>query len=377
MPIYLGSGQAGDIYAGSTKISEVYAGSQLVYSSAIFLQATGGTISDAGGYRYHTFTTSGNFIVTALGSDTVLNTLEFVVIAGGAGGSNSSGIANGSGGAGAGGMIDSSLQAAVATYPLLVGEGGVGASTPVTPGGVGGNSQFNGAGGITTTRGGHGGGGLSSSPAVGGGSGGGAANNYSQAAGIAGQGNAGGTLGGYAGISSTGGGGGGAGAVGGNVDPLDNVSCQGGNGGDGRAWLNGVIYAGGGGGPGNYQVPDYGPDGKFIGGAGGGGNGNNVTSTNQGGPPTSATNYGSGGGTSANNTLSGGNGYQGIVIVRYPFNAALAGTQNYAPSEFVDFNYAPPIEPVPDHDPTTHYVTMNLIEHPMQASVGWTIHERE
>lgn len=40
-----------------------------------------------------------------------------------------------------------------------------------------------------------------------------------------------------------------------------------------------------------------------------------------------------------------------------------------------DPNYVPEIEPEPEYDFFTQYITLNLIEDPMQATVGWTIHD--
>jgi len=40
-----------------------------------------------------------------------------------------------------------------------------------------------------------------------------------------------------------------------------------------------------------------------------------------------------------------------------------------------DPNYVPEIEPEPEFDPFTQYITLNLIEDPMQATVGWTVHD--
>ena len=40
-----------------------------------------------------------------------------------------------------------------------------------------------------------------------------------------------------------------------------------------------------------------------------------------------------------------------------------------------NFNHAPEIEPEPEFDPFTQYITLNQIEDPMQATVGWTIHD--
>jgi len=38
-------------------------------------------------------------------------------------------------------------------------------------------------------------------------------------------------------------------------------------------------------------------------------------------------------------------------------------------------NHAPEIEPQPEFDPFTQYITLNQIEDPMQATVGWTVHD--
>jgi hypothetical protein len=41
----------------------------------------------------------------------------------------------------------------------------------------------------------------------------------------------------------------------------------------------------------------------------------------------------------------------------------------------VDPSFAPEIEPQPEFDLFTQYVTLNQIEDPMQATVGWTVHD--
>jgi hypothetical protein len=59
------------------------------------VSATGGTETDVGGYRYHTFTSSGSLVVSTGGS------VEVLLVAGGGGGGASS---TGGGGGGAGGV---------------------------------------------------------------------------------------------------------------------------------------------------------------------------------------------------------------------------------------------------------------------------------
>ena len=230
-------------------------------SSASPIVATGGTVSTVGNYKYHTFTSTGTFQITATASGSLSNTVEALVVAGGGlGGFTYSSY--GGGGGGAGGMVTGSFAATVTSYTCTVGAHYN-------------NSYLTPSGGLATAiRGGRGF--NSGASAQTGGSGGGGSYLYGGAAGTSGQGNAGGGNTAYA----TGGGGGGAGAAG-----------FGTSGGNGSAWVNGTTYAGGGGG---------GESGS--GGSGGGGNGN-----------ASATFYGGGGGGG----FSRGIGYQGIIIFRY------------------------------------------------------------
>ena len=54
------------------------------------------------------------------------------------------------------------------------------------------------------------------------------------------------------------------------------------------------------------------------------------------------------------------------------------GSGSYEPpvvdSNF-DPNHSPEVEPRPEFDPFTQYITLNQIENPMQATVGWTVHD--
>ena len=123
-----------------------------------FVVATGGTITESGDFKIHTFTSPGTFEVTCAGSETV----DYMVIAGGGGGASGSNN-EGGGGGGAGGFRESSgaasgcytaspLGACVAaspvtaqSYPITVGAGGSGASgsnNPNETGSVGSNSVF-------------------------------------------------------------------------------------------------------------------------------------------------------------------------------------------------------------------------------------------
>jgi len=264
---------------------------------------TGGTTVESGGYRYHTFTSSGNFIIPSGQTHTV----EYVIIAGGGGG--------GTGGGGAGGMQNSSASLGAATYAVVVGGGGAQGS----PGSDGGTSSFN-----SVSSSGGGGGGSGPAPANGrnGGSGGGGHGGWSPAAesggsGTPGQGNAGGDGSGSPGSYATAGGGGGKNGGGANGG---GSGGQGGNGGPGSnnfaTWAtatstgDGGYYAGGGGGAGFATTSNN----RGNGGAGGGADGGGANSPGPGNAEAAVANTGGGGGGSYGTRT---NGADGIVILRY------------------------------------------------------------
>lgn len=250
--------------------------------------ATGGTITEVGGYKIHTFTSSGDFVV-----ESDLYSWEILRVAGGGGGGQRSN--SGGGGGGAGGYVTtlgspSVTPLVVGTYPVVIGAGGAGAVSSGFNGSKGSDTSFNAINAI----GGGGGGGQrtgTSGTAGSGGSGGGAlgvtiGDTLNPGSGTVGQGNDGG----QSFLSSTttlraGGGGGGAGAVGGNAS-----SATGGNGGAGLSnSISGsaVTYAVGGQGANNGSTLVNGADNTGNGGTGG---------------------------YSAN----GGNGGSGVFILRYP-----------------------------------------------------------
>ena len=95
-----GAGE-GDMYFNSTAGSvKIHNGTEWapVYEEPFVV--TGGTIVTSGGYRYHTFTSSGSFTVSS-GSKSV----EYLIVAGGGGSQGGGGGAggDGAGGGGAGG----------------------------------------------------------------------------------------------------------------------------------------------------------------------------------------------------------------------------------------------------------------------------------
>ena len=274
-------------------------------------QATGGTITTVGSYTYHTFTSSGSFVVTS-GTKTV----EYLAVAGG--GSHRAGShATGAGGGGAGGAIDSTFTATPQTYSIVIGAGGAGASG----GGNGSNGSDTTVFSQTAIGGGRGAGYSGYAASSGGSGGGGGYSPTAGASGTTGQGYAGGS-----GLGSTdrvGGGGGGAGGAGGNATGSSSSSVAG-NGGVGINWKSlGTYYAGGGGG--GAAPWDEGGKTAGTGGLGGGGNGARATSkVYLAGSAGSANTGGGAGGASVNgpsdgsgDNQAGANGGSGIVIIRY------------------------------------------------------------
>ena len=268
--------------------------------------ATGGTVTDAGEYRIHTFTSNGTFTVNTGGN------FEVLVVAGGGGGGRGWDGDGGGGGGGAGGYIyNAGLALAAGAYPVTVGDGGAGASSSynglATSGGSSSISSLVAAGGGAGR--GQDGGTAASGGSGGGGCGGGSPPPGSGGSATSGQGYAGGS--GASAPQYPGGGGGGAGGAGGNAIG----SGTPGNGGLGVAnSISGasLYYAGGGGGglyTSNSGTPGTG--GSGIGGAGG------AASGGAGGAGTANRGGGGGGGTGKNGSYNGGAGGSGIVIIRY------------------------------------------------------------
>jgi hypothetical protein len=309
------------------------------------LSASGGTITQVGSFKVHTFLDSGNFTV-ASGQGTA----EVLIVAGGGAGGGRHG-----GGGGAGGMVEvTNIPIAAGTYPIVVGNGAPvnSAYTPSptrgatgSPSSAFGNTAFGGGGGGTYSDSGN-------QDASGGGSAGGfgyAADGVATATRgtiTVGTGTAYGTNSsarGAGGVTGTGGGG-----AGNNTN-----QNAGGSGRQNNIDGNNYFYAGGGGGSswGNSGGTNFNMRGG-IGGGGGGGSaaenwdtnlltgggsarnagGNGLTGSNggsgagNGGPGTGGNggaNTGGGGGGSGQNggfpsyNGWGGGGGKGIVIVRY------------------------------------------------------------
>jgi hypothetical protein len=305
-----------------------------------FIQATGGTITEDGNFKIHTFTGPGTFAVTTIAPSPSgnPNVADYSVVAGGGAGGKSTAAG---GGGGAGGLrfsatsycSPSPLKApagltltASTSYPITVG-GGASAPPSTDKGANGSTSTFS----TITSAGGGGGGGAPETPSPArngqpGGSGGGStygpggtAPDTTVGSGNTppvspSQGNNGGK-GNPQSASHGGGGGGGFTAAGGNgSDPAA------GNGGAGLAIsITGSPVAYGGGGGGGAQDGPTRDEG--TGGTGGGGPGGKDASGGSPIPISSGTpgtvNTGGGGGGSGPG-LPGAGG-SGIVIIRYKF----------------------------------------------------------
>ena len=328
--------------------------------------ASGGDIVDAlapgNGYKYHTFSSPGNFTVTAgFGS---LGIVEVLVVAGGGSGSGT----NVSGGAGAGGVVlATGYQVTPGTYPVSVGDGGsappFSGPNPTRGGNPGTDSYFGPSGARLTAKGGAGsgnsyiGGVAAKSGGCGAGSGwqapgwpiGGSTEatpgpstqgdeTHPGAPGtITNYGNAGGQGGGFNPNGGIGGGGGGAGAAG-ESNPFPSPGANSSNGGAGQPFTdfayplcfpgptasslgpnspNNSHYAGGGGGGRHIAGGASAQPGPTVGGVGGGGKGGNGRSDHGGYAGEDGIDYLGGGGGDANGYEPGGDGGDGIVIIRY------------------------------------------------------------
>ena len=319
-------------------------------AQATYIAATGGTVTTVcTNFKVHTFTGPGTFCVSAVGNAAGSNTVDYLVIAGGAGAGQSGG-GNMGGGGGAGGYRESSgaasgcyarsplgacvsaLPVSVQGYPITVGAGGTGhsgttGSAPFPKGGSGASSIFS---TVTSAGGGGGGAGAPTSyPSCvsgnNGGSGGGGSgghnispNDASRGSGNTPsvsppQGNDGGTGGGSP--DQRAGGGGGATAVGADRSPT--ISGPGGAG--GTSSINGTPTqrAGGGGGGGGGSATA----GTATGGGGAGGAAGSCGSNGTAGTANTGGGGGAGGGATSPpyNAGDSGAGGSGVVIIRYKF----------------------------------------------------------
>ena len=314
-------------------------------ASGSFITATGGTITNCGACRIHTFTSPGTFCVSAISSTPANNQVSYMVVAGGGGGGVGdfapSVTARAGGGGGAGGFREDkspvtpytaspldgagNISVTATAFPITVGGGGAAGvfSPAIDSGSTGSDSTFS-----TITSAG-GGGGESAHKASGpgggkaGGSGGGGSAGGVTANGNGGngntpsvsppQGNNGGGVG-NTGPNNGASGGGGASAAGETyTTPFGNDGGAGGAGVASSISGSSVTRSGGGGGGGSQPTGTGG-----AGGSGGGGAGGKASPVAAGVAGTANTGGGggAGGGFGGSNHFAGAGG-SGIVVIRY------------------------------------------------------------
>ena len=290
----------------------------------VFMMATGGTVTECGNCKIHTFTGPGTFAVSQIHPSGPNNAVNYTVVGGGGAGGYSGPTSSGAGGGGAGGyrasgfgpspLQGTAITATVASFPIAVGAGGASEPGPSTSTGNSGSvSTFS----TITSAGGGGGGGASPSVGGSGGSGGGGQAGQSGGSGntppvTPPQGSNGGTGWPGSGSQPAYGGGGGGGVAENGVNGGPSAAGRGGVGVPNTINGSSLSFSGGGGG-GAYQSGTVGAASP----CGTGGVGTNGSGT----AASGTTNRGGGGGGSNNNSCASTNGAggSGIVILRYKF----------------------------------------------------------
>ena len=327
------------VYVDGTKGWIVtYSGNQTDAPGPVFVAATGGCITTCGDYKTHTFLSPNTFCVTSAGNSAGSDSVDYLIVAGGAagGGKNNGG---GVGGGGAGGirigtvcqpspispspLIAPGKSVSVQGYAVIVGGGG--ACSTNSPSGTAGTSGDTSSALCFSAAGGGGGNDAADNGTAGGSGGGGG-----EASGVGGAGNtpvtnpAQGNNGGTGNSPSIAGGGGGFTAVGESSEP----PCTPTKGRGGAGIDAGPIFGTakgdpggnfGGGGGSSVGGPGSGP--TYPGGVGGGGIGNAGPPNNQASASGVANTGGGGGGHGSSGAPQGGTngGGSGIVIIRYKF----------------------------------------------------------
>ena len=294
--------------------------------TSTFISATGGTISNSGNCRIHTFTGPGTFQVCSLSNIAANNEVSYVVVAGGGGGGGSAPGFYSAGGGGAGGFRETKspvspytaspkcgystpgnrITVTATSFPIVVGAG--------APGGAGNpacGSRSNGGCGSVSS--------FSTISSAGGGGGGKSGGNPGA---TASSGQNGGSGGGGGGFNTSPDGGKGEG----NTPPV--TPSQGNDGGTGFGPASG--FGGGGGGataagtsapvsPGHDRAGGAGATSEITGSAVTYGVGGNSGADCGSAADDGTTNRGNGaqGGNNYPSDDDGGNGGSGIVIIRY------------------------------------------------------------
>jgi hypothetical protein len=311
MPVIGSDSEITNEYLGPNAQGRIYLGSQKIQNGLNpYLVVRGGTVTTDGDYKIHTFTTVGtsSLFIDEL-SELGYNDIEYLIVGGGGAGGLTSRAAEAGG---AGGLLTGSYTPLfTGSNSIIVGAGGIGAinTAPNTKGSDSSAFEIIAFGGGKGSQANH--------PDVAGKNGGSGASNGGL--GTAGQGNNGGPVpgSGQSGFSPGGGGAGQVGGAGSNQFPI--TAGAGGSG--SLSSINGtaLYYAGGGGGGG--ADGDVNNVNGGLGGVGGGGAGGAFSGTVAARSGKDATFYGSAGGGAGAfvDGVRGGNGYQGIVIIRYKY----------------------------------------------------------
>ena len=284
--------------------------------------ATGGTettITVSGqSYKVHTFSSSGDFVVTSPGY------VEYLIVGGGGGSRSDRGGGGGAGGyrcsvpgetSGRGSTAEPLFYVESGTYSVVIGAGGAaGTTNPQLSDRSGNDSSF---GHMVAVGGGYN---IATSQigTAGGGGGGGSGDTRIGGRGVTRQGFDGGTGRRMTSIFDAAGGGGGANAAGANGGNI--AASGGGNGGNGiESSIDGTPTYRGGGGGGGVDYRNTSTTGPGSGGLGGGGNGSTDAAGASGDAGTANTGGGGGGGSlrADATATNGGAGGSGVVIVRY------------------------------------------------------------
>ena len=291
---------------------------------------TGGTVERQLDEFVHTFVIAPDGTATfSFTPPANVNEVDALVVGGGGPGGYYAG-----GGGGGGGLVYTNAMHVTggATYTVTVGAGGEHSTSATVYGTNGGDSSIAGTDvSVTAVGGGAGANGKLNNQtatlagAVGGSGGGAAWKDYAAGAATTSQGNAGGTV--QAGakedsVKNHAGGGGGAAKAGSPAVGVTGAQSSGG-GGDGlQVAISGanVYYAGGGGGGGNESNLNGGWGSAGGGGAGGGGKGGQYAGNDASAVAEAGTDNlggGGGGGSTVDGKCIGGDGGNGIVIIRY------------------------------------------------------------
>lgn len=141
----------------------VMKGDEVVFGTGVFIDATGGTISYDGGYKIHSFTTTGtgSFVVNSKSTSDLNNQVEYLIQGGGGAGGRISSATTFASAGGAGAMRTGSYSLpSNGTFEVIVGAGGPTQGGTDYNGQNGKNSSIfgitacSGSGGLINTRGG-------------------------------------------------------------------------------------------------------------------------------------------------------------------------------------------------------------------------------